>query len=108
MDERMLNVYIIVFLRQLEYFKGVMILISNRVKSMDLAFDSRIDINLTYPVLDAAARRQIWVNFAAKQSSLMIDEAGFDNLAKLMLNGREIKNAIKMAYLARTQRNNRV
>jgi SpoVK/Ycf46/Vps4 family AAA+-type ATPase len=94
-----LNVYVIVFLRHLEYFKGIMILTTNRADTMDPAFDSRVDIRLHYPDLDAAARREVWVNFVAKSKGLSIERADLDNLAELDLNGREIKSVMKMAHL---------
>jgi AAA+ superfamily predicted ATPase len=50
------NELVSIFLRQVEYFKGVMILTTNRVEMLDLAFDSRVDIRLHYPTLDLSAR----------------------------------------------------
>lgn len=90
----------IVFLRHLEYFQGVMILTTNRVKSMDPAFDSRADVRLHYADLDTAARRKVWANFVAKlPGGSSIDEQNLNTLAEHELNGRQIKSAMKMAYL---------
>lgn len=101
------NELVAIFLRHLEYFKGVMILTTNRIETMDLAFDSRVDIRLHYPALDAQARRSVWLNFVRKSAS--IDEEGVENggfldheldqLAQLELNGRQIKSAMKTAHL---------
>jgi AAA+ superfamily predicted ATPase len=77
-----------------------MILTTNRVEMMDLAFDSRVDIRLHYPELDSIARRRVWSNFADKLpggSSLGAEE--LDRLAECDLNGRQIKSAMKTAYL---------
>jgi SpoVK/Ycf46/Vps4 family AAA+-type ATPase len=83
-----------------EYFKGVMILTTNRVEMLDLAFDSRVDIRLHYPALDLAARRQIWQNFIVKLSGGSdIWGADLDKLAALELNGRQIKSVMKTAHL---------
>ena len=77
-----------------------MILTTNRVQMTDLAFDSRVDIRLHYPELDSIARRQVWSNFVGKLpggSSLGAEE--LDKLAEVDLNGRQIKSAMKTAYL---------
>ena len=95
----MLNVYITVFLRELEYFKGIMILTTNRAESIDVAFGSCIDIRLRYPALNVTARRQVWVNSMAISEVLTVEEADLDKLAEVELNGKEIKSAMKMAYL---------
>ena len=84
----------------MEYFRGVMILTTNRIETMDLAFDSRVDIRLHYPPLPSSSRRQIWSNFFARLpggSSCQDDE--LDLLAELDLNGRQIKSAVKTAQL---------
>jgi hypothetical protein len=41
------NLTLAVFLRTLEYFPGIMILTTNRMRNLDSAFESRIDISLT-------------------------------------------------------------
>jgi AAA+ superfamily predicted ATPase len=77
-----------------------MILTTNRVEMMDLAFDSRVDIRLHYPDLDSPARRKVWANFVDKlpgKSNFGAEE--LDRLAAVELNGRQIKSAMKTAYL---------
>ncbi|KAH7398040.1 P-loop containing nucleoside triphosphate hydrolase protein [Cadophora sp. MPI-SDFR-AT-0126] len=94
------NELVAIFLRHMEYFHGVMILTTNRVDTMDIAFDSRVDIRLHYPPLPASSRRQIWANFIARlpeKSTFSEDE--LDQLAELDLNGRQIKSAVKTAQL---------
>ena len=77
-----------------------MILTTNRVESMDRAFDSRVDIRLHYPALDIAARRKVWSNFRVKfLEGSSINEADLDALAKHELDGRQIKSAMKTAHL---------
>ena len=94
------NELVSIFLRQVEYFKGVMILTTNRVEMLDLAFDSRVDIRLHYPTLDLAARRQIWQNFIVKlPGGSNIWGSDLDKLAALELNGRQIKSVMKTAHL---------
>ncbi|KAF2866291.1 P-loop containing nucleoside triphosphate hydrolase protein [Massariosphaeria phaeospora] len=95
------NELVSVFLRQLEYFGGIMILTTNRIRSIDSAFESRIDITLTYNALTEADRVQVWKNFLAKfdAADLDIDESGVAELATWDFNGRQIKSAIKTARI---------
>ena len=48
-----------IFLRLLDYHQGVLFLTTNRVKSFDSAFHSRISVALKYPDLDVAQRQQV-------------------------------------------------
>ncbi|OTA67747.1 hypothetical protein K449DRAFT_324024, partial [Hypoxylon sp. EC38] len=47
----------------LEYYQGTLILTTNRTHGIDPAFESRIDIILTYDHLSQDSRNQIWINF---------------------------------------------
>jgi DNA replicative helicase MCM subunit Mcm2 (Cdc46/Mcm family) len=71
-------------------------LTTNRVKSFDPAFHSRISIALKYRDLTEDAREQIWKNFLelAKISSPDIDAK---ELAKYDINGRQIKTTVRLA-----------
>ncbi|KAH6725065.1 P-loop containing nucleoside triphosphate hydrolase protein [Leptodontidium sp. MPI-SDFR-AT-0119] len=94
------NELVAIFLRHMEYFHGVMILTTNRVETMDVVFDSRVDIRLHYLPLPASSCRLIWANFLARlpEKSTFTD-AKLDQLAKLDLNRRQIESAIKTAQL---------
>lgn len=83
-----------VFLRLTEYHQGVMFLTTNRVKTFDPAFYSRISIALKYQGLTQESRAQIWTNLlsAAKVEGLDPQELSIANL-----NGRQIKNTIRLA-----------
>lgn len=50
------------FLRQLEYYNGILFLTTNRVGSVDVAFKSRIHVTLEYKPLDLDATMQIYQN----------------------------------------------
>ena len=52
-----------VFLRLLEYHSGILVLTTNRIRTVDPAFLSRFSIALTYPDLDHASRSVIWRTF---------------------------------------------
>ena len=88
-----------VFLRTLEYYEGILFLTTNRVQNMDAAFQSRIHVSLAYPDLDTVSRRQIWSNFLSLKENSEISDRDLDILAEVKLNGRQIKNVIKTAFL---------
>lgn len=62
------NKLVAVFLRLLEYYKGIMFLTTNLWQTIDEAIESRIQVHLKFPVLDHDARSQIWQNFLQKQN----------------------------------------
>lgn len=95
------NELVSVFLRHLEYYSGIMILTTNRMRSIDTAFESRIDITLTYNPLTEADRKQVWKNFLRNFDpvDIDVDEAAVDGLAKWDFNGRQIKSTIKTARI---------
>lgn len=82
---------------RLEYYQGILFLTTNRVRSFDDAFQSRIHVALKYNNLEESARRTVWKNFLNKMPGVDMNEAGYDILQKHVLNGRQIKNAIKTA-----------
>ncbi|KAH8823866.1 P-loop containing nucleoside triphosphate hydrolase protein [Flagelloscypha sp. PMI_526] len=90
------NALVAIFLRQLEYYQGIMILTTNMVKECDVAFESRVHFLVHYPDLDTNARRKIWTLFANK-ANLDIKESELAALAEYKLNGRQIKNAMRTA-----------
>ncbi|KAK9418790.1 hypothetical protein SUNI508_07810 [Seiridium unicorne] len=94
------NEIVSVFLRILEYYKGILFMTSNRADAIDTAFQSRIHLTLHYPDLDSAAKKQIWTQFV-KNSTLEHDliDADFEELSHLDLNGRQIKNMVKISML---------
>lgn len=79
-----------------------MFLTTNRIGTIDSAFKSRIHLSLSYPALETDARRKIWEGFISKgspsQSPLWFDSAFLDSVAKEPVNGRQIKNIVRMAY----------
>ncbi|KAM3478625.1 hypothetical protein MY5147_002137 [Beauveria neobassiana] len=104
------NRVVSIFLRTLEYYEGILFLTTNRIASMDTAFQSRIHLTLEYPNLDAQARRAIWSTFLDRAASEGMagkgddfDEAALSMLSSIDLNGRQIKNTMKMAQLLAMQ-----
>lgn len=82
-----------------------MFLTTNRVTSIDDAFESRIDLALTYNKLSEPIRRQIWQNFIQRfEVGLKVGQANIsphdlDILSKISVNGRQIKSALKTARI---------
>lgn len=99
---------------------GILILTSNRVGILDEAFKSRIQLNLRYKNLEWDQRLQIWKNFLKRLQRLEKErleavsqmarapDPGYgidfedisskvEVLAKVELNGRQIRNAISTA-----------
>lgn len=119
------NALVSVFLRVIEYYEGILILTSNRVGTFDEAFKSRILLPLHYKPLTNDQRRRIWDNFfhhlkdgetsneravmgkpsgTKKDKSVERPSIDFEDirrhlgdLAKVEMNGRQIRNAITTA-----------
>src|SRR4051812_26210058 len=109
------NALVSVFLRILEYYEGILILTSNRVGIFDEAFKSRVQLALHYPPLDPDDRWKVWNNFIsqldqqqaggseaspgtklAEGEKINIEDLrrNRDVLARVKINGRQIRNAI--------------
>jgi AAA+ superfamily predicted ATPase len=89
-----------VFLRQLEYFQGIIFLTSNRVSVFDDAIKSRIHLALQYSSPGKAVRRTLWQKHLANVPAEDIDielEGVLDALEDTKMNGREISNSIATA-----------
>ncbi|KAJ3056969.1 hypothetical protein HDU99_007346, partial [Rhizoclosmatium hyalinum] len=92
------NAMVCVMLRLLEYHQGILFLTTNRVLEFDAAFESRVTVALRYDHLDPAAREQVWRNLMGKLSGIEVDAGiDFSKLAQTVLNGRQIKNAVRLA-----------
>ena len=88
------NALVCVFLRELEYFQGIMFLTTNRVQQIDEAIASRIHLPLRYNSLSPAARMGIWDSFlkkaVTKGGKAHYDHIDLDFLATKDLNGRQV------------------
>eukprot|EP00118_Oscarella_pearsei_P009145 m.50967 g.50967 ORF g.50967 m.50967 type:complete len:743 (+) comp34107_c0_seq2:85-2313(+) len=90
------NALVGIFLRLLEYHQGVMFLTTNRVRSFDEAFHSRISVALHYEALDYTARKQVWNNLL-EAADVSTSSLNLLELAHCDLNGRQIKTTIRLA-----------
>lgn len=108
------NALVAVFLRQLEYFKGIIFLTSNRVGVFDPAIRSRIHLALQYDAPGSQIRRELWrkkvkdisesstkSGNGAKDASVSAVDIDMDALLaevdKIPMNGREISNTVNTA-----------
>ena len=114
------NALVSIFLRQLEYFQGILFLTTNRVEvdhpitlscslranilqTFDDAFQSRIHIALRYDSLDVRAKKSIFkifierVRVLEKMDLMPFTDEDFNSLARYDLNGRQIKNTVRTA-----------
>ncbi|KAI0184137.1 P-loop containing nucleoside triphosphate hydrolase protein [Xylaria flabelliformis] len=121
LDNLSRNALVSVFLRILEYYNGILILTTNRVGTLDEAFESRIHIMLYYPRLTAGQTTDIFrMNISrlkeienqrrdtTGQPALEIDEDNIIRFAKRHFkdseksrvagwNGCQIRNAFQIA-----------
>jgi hypothetical protein len=102
------NGLVSVFLRAMEYYRGILFMTTNRVGHFDPAFFSRIHVYIGYPPLDAVGRKRIWLQFFAKLERERGDDVSVRAAAKKYIlsddvlrdtewNGREIRNAFQTA-----------
>lgn len=102
------NAMVAVFLRHVEYYRGILFLTTNRVKTFDEAFLSRIHVALHFTELSLESKVQVWKAFLRKVDAMAeegegsvgggeITEEQVMELSKREINGRQIKNAVRTA-----------
>ncbi|KAK3489913.1 P-loop containing nucleoside triphosphate hydrolase protein [Neurospora crassa] len=101
------NSLVSVFLRCVEYYRGVLFLTTSRVGQFDDAFMSRIHVVIHYKSLTPQDRKKIWRQFFKKLSSertdFRITRRAQDyvledkDITSMPWNGREIRNAFQTA-----------
>ncbi|KAI6887824.1 hypothetical protein KC360_g1160 [Hortaea werneckii] len=105
------NSLVSIFLRQVEYYSGVLILTTNRVGEFDEAFVSRIHMKLHFPTLDERSTMEVWdmnlrrlgekshIDIRSKAIRKFAEEYWKQNEAMpgRQWNGRQIKNAFQTA-----------
>ena len=122
-DDLARNELVSIFLRQLEYYQGMIFLTTNLLSTIDEAFRSRMQIHLIYPTLSFDSRLTIWKSFLSRSQEPLeskavpksdggvgaiaqkspptndnLTESDLETLATWNLNGREIKNVIKTVH----------
>ncbi|KAI0199932.1 P-loop containing nucleoside triphosphate hydrolase protein [Astrocystis sublimbata] len=101
-DELDRNALVTVFLRTIEYFQGIMFITSNRVEHFDPAFESRIHLRIPFESPGVEVRTLIWETFLEGH---WVDDGATQRLGRdLAINGREIKNIIRISRLVAKHR----
>jgi SpoVK/Ycf46/Vps4 family AAA+-type ATPase len=106
------NELVSIFLRELEYFRGIIFLTTNLYHTIDTAFRSRVSLHLLFTSLTRPARETVWRKFLQRLPEQTpkitssedpdavvekpLDDEDIAELSLWQLNGREIKNAVKM------------
>jgi len=101
------NALVSIFLRELEYFDGILFLTTNRPGDIDEAFQSRIHVSIGLKALDKDERRKVWAVFIKELENTDEEKRALlqhvtDHYDDDKLNGRQIRNSIRTA-LALTQ-----
>jgi len=100
------NAMVGTFLRLLEYYNGVLILTTNRVKDMDQAFYSRISLAIRYNEFNHSSRKQVIQNLL-ETNGVTLDNESVTRISLMDVNGRQIKNAIRLSrFMARDNQRN--
>ena len=86
-----------------------MFLTTNRVSTFDAAFQSRIHLTIDYPKLDLQSKMLVWRTLVRPRDGTSryvsnIEEEDLRALAKIDVDGREIKNTVKTARLLASQK----
>jgi SpoVK/Ycf46/Vps4 family AAA+-type ATPase len=87
-----------IFLRMLDYYEGLLFLTTNRPETLDHAIRSRVMLRLEYPDLDVAARAAIWRTMF-EAAGLRLAGGDFSRLAEPAVNGRQIRNLVRLARI---------
>jgi hypothetical protein len=84
------------FLRELEEYDGVCVFATNRIGTLDAAFERRLSLILEFPFPDQAVRELIWRGKIPAKAPLG-DDVDFAKLASYEFAGGHIKNAVLYA-----------
>eukprot|EP01134_Creolimax_fragrantissima_P002050 CFRG2050T1 len=104
-SEVLRNAMVCVMLRLLEYHDGVIFLTSNRVNYLDPAVQSRVTLALAYHPLNYQSREKIWRLLVSESGIMGITDEMYSLLAETVINGRQIKNSVKLAQALAQFRN---
>ncbi len=91
------NALVGIFLRELEYYRGVLFLTTNRASNLDPAILSRVSLGIRYEALNEEDRLKVWKTLTRAALSGAEVDFRLDEFAQLPLNGRQIKNALRQA-----------
>jgi hypothetical protein len=102
------NAIVGVFLRVLEYYRGILFMTSNRETIIDDAIMSRATAWIRYDLPDAERQRSIW-KVLSNQYKAGLTEADITKLVEhekfKQISGRSIKNLLKLGKLLSARKN---
>lgn len=91
------NAIVSIFLKLLESYNGIIFLTSNKIQNIDSAILSRLSLAVEFKNLTNADQYEIWT----KQLEIAkINNIDINKLSGYNLNGRQIKNIIKLSQCA--------
>jgi SpoVK/Ycf46/Vps4 family AAA+-type ATPase len=98
------NMLVSVLLRSLEYYEGIIFLTTNRIRSIDIAVQSRMHFTIQYKRLDQPQKFMIYQNLLNKVDDKNIHGSRsklYNSIDKVLcrhnqLNGRQIRNIVSM------------
>lgn len=103
------NKVMAVFLRLLEYYRGTLIMTTNRSDTIDHAFQIRIDLTLQYLDLDTSSKKEIWRHFIGRSNpEATLNDRDYDRLSRISMNGRQIKNTVKISTILASRKKQRL
>lgn len=87
-----------IFLRLLDYYRGLLFLTTNKPEILDEAVLSRVMLRLEYPHLTPETRVKIWKTMFS-MAELAVDGSSLEKAAQLDLNGRQIRNITRLTKI---------
>lgn len=94
------NAIVCIFLTLLEYYSGILFLTTNRGANLDKAVISRVLYNISVPNLTPASRSAVLCGLQDEYAGrFQFTESALAELSSLNLNGRELKNFMRVADL---------
>lgn len=99
------NAVVGVFLRVLEYYRGVLFMTTNRGTMVDDAIISRLTARLSYDLPDVDQQQKLW-KVLAEQNGVTLSDQMVEQLVKELpdLSGRDIKNLLKLGIVVARKR----
>lgn len=91
------NAIVCLFLKYLEFHKGIIFLTTNRLDTLDIAVKSRINLSLHYQDLTSGRRLEIWKSLLGLWK-INLDEKILKKISNFEMNGREIRNTMKIVF----------
>lgn len=103
------NAIVGVFLRVLEYYRGVLFMTTNRGTVVDDAIISRLTARFRYAKPSKEEQAELW-RILARQNGVDISDSEIELVvdSNPNLSGRDIKNLLKLAYVAALKRGGKV